>query len=365
MKRPLHRPYWPTRSWHTARPSEFGANPERLTQLDQYIQGVDNLLSILILRSGHILFEEYYHGGEQKNYHNVNSITKSVTSTLVGIALQEGHLAHLEQTLLSFFPDYASRLDDPRKQAITLRHLLSMSSGYRPSPDDVVTFLEDTSSTEKMLQRPLLSTPGITYAYDDVSLHFLALILPSITHLSLASYGRSRLFEPLGIWQDEEGSTQPWKRGTFTKEAPHPFGLWNNDDDALWSVDRRGYYIASFGLQLTTREMAKFGYLWLNRGHWDGQQLLPEAYLHDAWTAHSITPQGDGYGYLWFLPEYNGYRVPCAVGYGGQLIAVVSDLDLVVAITMDPPLIPQGPALPPLLLQKFVLPAFHDEKKPG
>jgi CubicO group peptidase (beta-lactamase class C family) len=100
MNRPLQRTYWPTRSWRNAPPHDFGADPERFTQLDQYAQGIDDLRSVLIVRSGYVLFEEYYHGGEQKKYHNVNSVTKSVTSALVGIALQERYLSHLDQTVL-------------------------------------------------------------------------------------------------------------------------------------------------------------------------------------------------------------------------------------------------------------------------
>jgi CubicO group peptidase (beta-lactamase class C family) len=208
-----------------------------------------------------------------------------------------------------------------------------------------------------MIQRPMLHTPGEVHIYDDVSLHFLSLILTTQIQMPLASYAQSRIFEPLGIWQDEEGRKRPWQGGAFSKTDPHPFGLWKNDD-VLWSVEKRGYHPAGFGLQLTTREMAKFGYLCLNMGQWDGQQIIPATHMQETWTAHTTTPRGDGYGYLWFLPQWNGYAVHCAVGHGGQLIAIIPELDLVVVTTMYTEPGPTGPALPPVLMKEFILPAF-------
>ncbi|GHO48347.1 serine hydrolase domain-containing protein [Ktedonospora formicarum] len=316
--------------------------------------------SILIVRSGYLLFEQYYQGAGPLHYHNINSITKSITSALVGIALQEGLLSSLDQCLLPFFPHYFP--DDVRKQDITIRHLLTMSSGFQEPSDDILTFLEDTASTEKILARPMRHTPGKVHRYDDVSLHCLSLILTSLTKMPLAAYAQSRLFEPLGIWQDEEGRKYPWRKGTSIKAEPHPLGLWTKDDTLLWSIDTRGFNPAGYGLQLTPREMAKFGYLCLNGGSWDGLQVIPAAYMQETWMNHMTTPKGEGYGYLWFLPQWNGCRVCCAAGHGGQVIAVVPDLDLVVVITMQTHIGPDGPPLPPLLMKEFVLPAFSPQE---
>lgn len=155
MDRPQHRDYWPTQNWKVKTPQETDLHLEPLTQLDAYALETDILRSIFIVHSGYIVFENYYHGWTQNSYQNVNSVTKSVTSALVGTALREGYLRSLDQPLLNFFPEYTPQALDPREQAITLRHLLSMSSGYQVPPKDVETFLEDTASVEKMLDRPL------------------------------------------------------------------------------------------------------------------------------------------------------------------------------------------------------------------
>ena len=350
------RGYWPTYAWKTKTPQELGVSSERFTQLNEYAQSTETLHSILIVRSGFIIFENYYHGWSQDKYRNVNSITKSVTSSLIGIAFREDYLHDVDQTLLSFFPEYMPSDLDPRKRAITLRHLLSMSSGFQIPPQGVETFLEDTSSPERMLDRPLLHNPGEVYGYDDVSCHFLSLILNKVTQMPLATYAQTRLFAPLGIWHDEQGMLYPWKHGTYVADAPHPFALWNEQDDALWSVDIRGYHVGCMGLQLTTREMAKFGYLYLNRGWWDGQSIIPEDYVQASWTQHSVTPRGEGYGYLWFLPQWRGHATSCALGYGGQIIAVVPELDLVVAITSSPE---PGPIQHRIIMNDFVLPSIQ------
>ena len=350
------RDYWPTHDWKTKTPQEVNVNSERLNQLHEYAQSVETLHSILIVRSGSIIFENYYHGWSQNNYHNVNSITKSVTSALIGIALREGYLHDLDQPLLSFFPEYTPSNLDSRKQAITIRHLLSMSSGFEISSQNVETFLSDTSSTEKMLDRPLAYNPGEVYGYDDVSCHFLSLILYKVTQMPLAIYAQTRLFEPLGVWRNEQGTLYPWKHGTFTVDNLHPFALWNEQNDALWSIDSRGYHVGCMGLQLTTREMAKFGYLYLNRGWWDSHSIIPEDYVQASWTQHSITPRSEGYGYLWFLPQWCGHTTNCAVGFGGQVIAVVPDLDLIVAFTSSSE---PGPIQPRIIMNDFVLPAVQ------
>lgn len=106
----------------------MGADAAYLPRLDQFVRGIADMRCILIVRSGYILFEEYYQGAGPRTYHNINSITKSITSALVGVALQEGYLSSLDQRVLAFFPNYHP--DDARKQDITLRHVLTMSSGY-------------------------------------------------------------------------------------------------------------------------------------------------------------------------------------------------------------------------------------------
>lgn len=347
------RDYWPTQDWKSRQPQEDMLNIALLEKLHEHTKTIDTLRSILIVRAGYIIFEQYYHSWSQNHYQNVNSVTKSVSSALVGIALREGYLQSVEQKLLSFFPEYQA--DDARKQAITLQHVLSMSSGYKIVPGGLDTFLNDIASVEKMLARPLLHNPGEVYDYDDVSCQLLSHILTRVTGMPPADYAQSRLFEPLGIWSDEQGTRHPWITGNRIADAPHPYARWNNRSDVLWSVDEQGCYLANMGLQLTTREMATFGFLYLNRGQWGNQRILAEEYVQDSWRQHSITTRGESYGYLWFLPKWQGHIACNAVGYGGQLISVMPDLDSVVVITNQPE---EGPRSEKILMNDFIIPAL-------
>ncbi|GCE06906.1 serine hydrolase domain-containing protein [Dictyobacter aurantiacus] len=347
---------WPNLAWKTATPNELSADIERLKQLDEHARRTPALLSIIVVRSGIIIFEEYYHGWGPNHYHNVNSVTKSVTSALVGIALREGHLQSVDQPLLSFFPEYHARRPDPSKQEITLRHLLTMTSGYALAPGGIETFLEDTSSIERMLDRPLEYEPGTHYAYDDIGAHLVALVLTRCTGMPLHTFARRHLFDPLGIWQDEERHRDPWQNNQASAEAPHRYGTWSSQQTGLWSNDAQGHQIGGFGLQLTTREMARFGYLYLNQGIWNEQRILPAEYIEESWRGHSRTERGEKYGYFWFLPDYHGRRTSCAVGYGGQLIGIIPELDIVVASTCA---FEQEAISNRFIIKDFVIPAMQ------
>ncbi|GCE21102.1 serine hydrolase domain-containing protein [Dictyobacter kobayashii] len=358
MDKQQQRGSWPTLAWKTATPQSLSMDIQLLKQLDEYARQTASLLSIVIVRSGIIIFEEYYHGWGQHHYHNINSVTKSVTSALVGIALQEGFLHSLDKPLLSFFPEYHTSQPDPRRERITLRHMLSMASGYALAPGGIETFLEDTASVVGMLDRPLEHEPGTHYNYDDMGAHLVALVLARCTGMPLHEFARQYLFDPLGIWQNDERIRDPWKTGEASAEKPHHYGVWSDQQAGLWSNDLQGNQIGGFGLQLTTREMARLGYLYLNQGIWNEQRILPANYIKDSWQAHSITNRGEKYGFFWFLSEYHGKRVNCAIGYGGQLIGFIPELDIVVASTSSPE---SGPPSNRIILNNFVIPAMQVE----
>ncbi len=327
--------YWPTSAWRTTDPSMFQMKIEDFQPLLDCAEEDDRIHSILVVRSGYIIFEEYYHGWSQNHYHNVNSLTKSVTSALVGIALREKLLNSLHQSIFSFFPEYASLGEQGNRKAILLHHLLSLSSGFTLL-GDIDTFLEHTASVERILSRPLAHAPGQVFSYDDLDIHLVALILARVAGMPLADFAQRNLFQPLGIWRDEQGQTYPWKHGTAREDAPHPWGLWNEQTDWLWSVDRQGNTIGAFGLQLTTREMAKLGLLYLRQGRWEKQQIIPVEYVQASQHAYSSTKWGAGYGYCWYLPTWQRPHTFWALGFGGQLLACFPDLDMIFAMTARP-----------------------------
>jgi CubicO group peptidase (beta-lactamase class C family) len=327
--------YWPTSAWRTTTPEAVGMKPDDFQLLHQYAEEDQRIQSLLVIRSGYIVFEEYYHGGDQSHYHNVNSVTKNVTSALVGIALREKWIETVNQSIFSFFPEYASLGKQEQRNAIHLHHLLSLTSGFTLM-GEISTFLEHTASLEQILSRPVAHKPGQVFSYDDIDIHLISLILARVTGRSVAKLAQTYLFEPLGIWLDEQGQAYPWRNGKASEDRPHPWGLWNGQDDKLWSVDRQGNPIGAFGLQLTTHEIAKLGYLYLHQGQWDGQQIIPAEYVKSSLTAYTSTPGGTNYGYCWYLPRFQEHDTFWAIGFGGQLIVCFPDLDLLFAMTAQP-----------------------------
>jgi CubicO group peptidase (beta-lactamase class C family) len=327
--------YWPTSAWRTLAPQVFGLKPEDFVPLHRSAQEDERVHSLLIIRSGYIVFEEYYHGWSQNHYHNVNSVTKNVTSALVGIALRDKKISTLHQSLFTFFPEYAFLGEQENRKAILLPHLLSLTSGFQLL-GEIDTFLEHTASLERILSRPIAHEPGQVFSYDDIDIHLISLILARVTGMPIVDLARTTLFEPLGIWHDEQGQAEPWRHGKAREDAPHPWGLWNAQDHQLWSIDRQGNRIGAFGLQLTTREMAKLGYLYLQQGMWDGQQIIPAEYVQASLQVHSATSKGTDYGYCWYLTRFREQRSFWAIGFGGQLIVCFPDLDLIFAMTARP-----------------------------
>ncbi len=322
------RSYWPTRTWKSAPPQELGVDPASLARVHEYARELTCLHSILLVRSGFLVFEEYYQGWSPKRYHNIMSCTKTVVASLVGIALREGYLKSVDQPLLEFFPEYTPPDIDVRKRAITLRHLLTMKSGYgnpnaSGSSHDITAFLDESDSVIKILDRPMQDEPGQVYSYDNMNTHLLGHILSRVTGKSLAHFAYAMLFQPLGIWQDEAGTPFPWKDDPGLIDDPHPFGLWDQHNTYLWSIDRLGQFIGSFGLQLTPREMAKYGYLYLNQGQWEGQQIIPETYMYETMQ----------YGYIKHFARWHDHAAFFNTGALGQAIAVVPDLDIVAVMT--------------------------------
>ncbi len=327
MERP-HRTYWPTRDWRSTSAQELGANASNLEQMHTYASSLSCIHSIVLIKSGFIVFEEYYQGWHPYRYHNVMSITKTIVASLVGIALRDGYLQSVEQRLLDFFPEYAPATIDPRKQAITLRHLLTMKSGYdQPNASQLfkgtTDFLDESDTVIKILDRPMKHAPGQEYSYDNMNTHLLGHILTRVTGMNLAHFAYTKLFQPLGIWQDENGKPFPWRQNLHLLDQRHPFGLWDEHNDYPWSVDRSGNYIGSFGLQLTPREMAKYGYLYLNEGRWDGQKIIPASYFVETMQ----------HGYIKQFANWHRHPTFFNTGALEQAVAVVPDLDLVAVMT--------------------------------
>jgi CubicO group peptidase (beta-lactamase class C family) len=293
-----------------------------------------NRQALLVSVDGRIVLERYWHSTAATSG-NIESVGKTILSTLVGIALDEGKLRSLDQTVGELLPAYRTVMSRP-VAAITLRQLLTMTSGL--PPDEAfypAVFTSKGDWVREILQRGQTGPAG-TFQYSSAGSHLLSAILSHATGRSTLDYAREKLFDPLGI------GTRP-----ATEVAAVPGNL---DDfrraQFAWPTDPQGRYIGGGGQKLTARDMARFGQLWLQNGRWKDRQLVPAAWIQAARTdtVPVTIPPAEGYGYHVWLGTANGHQALFAHGYAGQLIEIVPDLGLVVAVLSRHN--PGGPAEP-------------------
>jgi CubicO group peptidase (beta-lactamase class C family) len=318
-------PVWGPRG---AAPEEQGIDSATLVRMFDYIADQDaEVHSVLIIRNGVVVTEAYFYPYNRDRVHGLTSCTKSFLSALVGIAIGEGYL-NLDDHALDYFPDRTIKNDSPLKREITVEDLLRMRSGldwpessvsYSSRDNMLWQMMDSRDWVQFVLDRPMATTPGSTFNYSTGDSQLLGAILEQATGMSVQKFARTRLFEPLGV----------------------PPSHWR------WTSAPEGVAFGGGGLRLTPQEMAKFGYLYLQGGVWEGQQIVPAA-----WVEASVTPPQ--YGYQWWRLANGGYA---ALGYGGQRIAVVPHLDLVVVITGSFSGVTSG-----YLVDAFIVPAVRSSE---
>lgn len=301
----------PRVSWTTAEPGTLKVDPQSLTRLRQYLEQDAHVRSLLIVRRDHLVFEYNRSDVAADALHSVASVTKNVVSALTGIALAQGHLTSLDQKVVDFFPELVNADLHPGTREISLRHLLTMTSGF--SWNERSSFTPDKWSRIDdpigvALKREPILPPGKVFNYDSASTNLLAIALSRAVGTSLEQYAQQHLFGPLGLTRYE------------------------------WAKDRQGHNAGSHGLRLSSRDMATFGNLYLHRGQHAGKQLIPASYVDESLQPRIAVNPGERleYGYLWWLsPTPGNQRAFSALGFGGQAIYVVPDLDLVVVIASN------------------------------
>jgi len=308
------RDYWPTTGWRYSSAEEQGMNSTKLEEMMEYIRSEGFLIdSVVIARNGYIVLEEYPTGMYGQNTsHLLYSATKSVTSMLIGIALSEGYIDNAQHKLVDFFPNRNIANMSSQKQAITLENVLTMSSGlqwdewtYPPyDPRNSVTRMTQTYDwVQYVLDQPMAHDPGTVWTYCGGGSHLLSAVLNETTGSIAELYAREKLFHPLGITQE------------------------------YWMTDYTGLTLGYTHLYLRPLDMAKLGFLYLNNGAWDGEQIVPAEWVNTSTQAlYRIYPDFDYYyGYQWWIHPSTGYYF--ANGWGGQVIAVVPDYDMVIVFT--------------------------------
>ncbi len=294
----------PNWDWPVSQPESQGVDAEMLAQLLEALpERAPSLHSLLVIRNGTLVSENYYFGNRADSPHVQYSITKSVISALVGIALQQGVIESVDQRIVDFFPGRSFDNMDERKAGMTLRDVLTMTSGLRWVDGD--PYWEQIRSSpdwlDYMMGLPMTAAPGERFNYCSGCSHILSEILYSTTGQTPEEYANQVLFGPLGI------------------------------KDVKWERDPQGISIGGWGLYLTSRQMAKIGQLYLDEGRWQGQQVVPAEWVRESTRPQVHADDITDYGYQWWYnPGLQGFA---AQGADGQMIFVRPDKRLVVVFT--------------------------------
>lgn len=334
---------WPTDGWTTSTPEAQGIDSEKLMAVLDFVEdsGID-LHSLTVVRNGYMVLDVNFfpYGGDM--LHRVYSVVKSVNATLLGIAIEEGYIEGPDQLLLDVFSKRTIANRDAQKEAITLSDVMVMSGGLACQDEtgsdgaNLDAMAESDNWSQLMLDLPMAYEPGTEWTYCDGFAHLLGSAIQEASGMSPLEFGTERLFEPLGI------------------------------TDIKWNADPQGVNFGGDGLYLKPHDMAKFGYLFLNRGEWDGKQLVPAEWVD---LSTCVTPSDCpfyelfgtlGYGYQWWIEGSEGYYL--ALGLGGQLIFVMPELDMVVVTTTSAANIDEMFGLIYGLMSGNILPAVVSEE---
>lgn len=296
-------------------PIALADTPARSTTLDpawlsrtfERAQQLPRLHALLIAHHGTIAAEKRFRGPPLDRPVNIKSVSKSIVSALIGIAIGEGHLRDVQQSIAPYFPQHLRDGAGPRLNEITFEHLLTMQSGLaRTSGESYAAWVGSKNWVAHILRQPLIAEPGSTMIYSTGNTHLLSAILTRATRKSTHAYARDRLAKPLGV------ELPPWQR------------------------DPQGIYIGGNQMRLSPRALVKFGELYRNGGRYRDRQIVPAE-----WVSASLKPRtrsifsGQLYGYGWFIAQVAGHEMFFAWGYGGQFIFVIPSLALTVVTTSD------------------------------
>ena len=324
--------------WETASLTSVGMDPLPMINCMNDLSGITEhrIHSLLIIKEGKLVFEEYFpgdkfnlaqftgeNGFDRDDTHNLCSVTKSFTSALIGIAIDQGYIQSVNQSVFDFFPEYAYILNtEPEKSDITLEHLLTMTSGlewddetysYFDPRNDMYQLFNNSNPIRYILLKPLIENPGTFFAYRNCNTNLLGEIVRKASEDRLDVFAEKHLFSKLGI------------------------------SDFEWQMLPNNAVFCSGDLRLRPRDMAKFGYLFLNGGLWQSEQIISQQWI-DISTQKLIDPNNyttnfswaDGYGYQWWMWEdiYGvNFSAYFASGWGGQWIIIAPQLNLVVVST--------------------------------
>lgn len=299
---------YPDSFWPVSNPGDEGLDPVLLREALDNIGSRGLEIHSIVIRNGRIVFEHYgndsQNGGRQwtpAGLHGLYSTSKTFTSALTGCAIADGFLPGADARVMDYFRDDGILNDSEDKEKITLEDLLTMRSGLKYIEDGFASvFLDIYNCAAAFLSRPVEKTPGSFWNYSSADTQILGEILRRVTGRTPLEYAREKIFSPLGI------------------------------DDTGWIAGANGTQFCGWGLFLRPRDLARFGYLYMNRGKWKGRELVPEEWVDISTKSHTATPWAGDYGFQCWIPPIGGFATR---GFMGQEMYMFPDRDLIAVFT--------------------------------
>lgn len=316
--------YWPTKEWRSCTPEAVGMNSGKLLQAIEYaVTPAFNTEGLIIIRKGYIVGEAYFGNFKIDSRHQSMSMAKSFTSTLIGIAIDKGMIKSLDEKLCQYYPEW--KCDDPKdyRSRITIRHAMTLTTGlewkedwsrWDPATNDALKMGSSGRFIKYMAERKGLYEPGQRFYYSTGDPMLLSRVIQKATGMTAFDFAEQNIFKPLNI------------------------------TNIKWEKDQDGNTSTAWGLQTTVRDYAKFGYLFLNKGRWDAQQVVSKEWAEKATQTDSSVQMWNAYGYLWHVNLPNRLKanrspistdsIPAdgfmAEGVLGQNIIIIPSKDLVI-----------------------------------
>ena len=317
-----NRDYWPTNGWQISTLEAHNMDQDKMALAHQFAQNDPLARALLVIKDGYLVHETYYGSGGKDVSTNLWSVTKSYASALVGLLWDQRDIISTDLFMADLLPEY------PEFNEITLQHVLTHTTGLSWAEEGPlwVDWIFSEDWVESALLRGQRFTPGEKFYYSSANTHFLTSLVYYRTGKKPGLLANEEFFEPMGIEFQQ-------------LDEPITYNSWSDYITPLpqsWRQDPKGIECASFSLYLTARDMAKFGYLYLNRGRWEDQQLLSEEWVLMSTRDHETNIYGRySYGYQWYLTKVARHPAFLASGFGGQIIGVIPSLDLVVVLKYD------------------------------
>ncbi|WP_242927000.1 serine hydrolase domain-containing protein [Pontibacter vulgaris] len=293
--------------WQTTTPANAHLNQEEIEQYLQEIDAWERLRGLVVIKDGKIVIEKYQKGATRYSAFNVHSVTKSITSGLTGLAIQEGYLSSEDEKVMPYFPEYQQGASANLKEKLTVAHLLSMRGGFTgwDGPQNAEQVILDEKVSESKI--------GQEFKYFTGSHMVLSAMLAKASKATTKDFAEEKLFKPLGI----------------------RCGFWRKVD---------GYYAGGDETYFTARDLARFGELYLTKGKVNGVQLLDSSWVEKSFANYTTESkafrtlncyQEVGYGFSWWLLNHNGNTVYTARGKGGQYLLIIPEQKVIAVILQE------------------------------